>query len=376
MLFIKSRSPCLSALCEGARIVAIFLSIFGRTLIFALALLPGFIPVTLHYFCSCTRKSVRYGSQSCRQACDVYLPRSGFSSSNAVPVVLFVTGGGWVIGYKMWGLVMGYVFQRNGILFVSIDYRNYPQATVPTMVADLELALLWLVENAAAYGGNPDDISLVGQSAGAHLSALLLVKQAARTSDTYAQNYASTSVEESGYAPPRVVLRRWVGISGVYNLSRLMDDLGNRFGLDEQGAHTRLFERVMGSALPQASPTQLVQNLGDQGRLQSLLPPLALFHGTADKTANCEQAREFASALRAVGCRVHEMYFDGATHTDPILESPFSGDDPLMVALLAMVTEHATVESGSTRTTAAPGALLPRMVPAPMIACARWVNAF
>ncbi|ETO03955.1 hypothetical protein RFI_33447, partial [Reticulomyxa filosa] len=46
---------------------------------------------------------------------------------NKYPVVIFVTGGAWMIGYKAWGAFMGMLLAQLGILFVTPDYRNFPQ---------------------------------------------------------------------------------------------------------------------------------------------------------------------------------------------------------------------------------------------------------
>ena len=43
------------------------------------------------------------------------------------PVIIFVSGGAWIIGYKCWGALMGKMFSEHGVIFVTPDYRNFPQ---------------------------------------------------------------------------------------------------------------------------------------------------------------------------------------------------------------------------------------------------------
>ena len=74
------------------------------------------------------------------------------------------------------------------------QYRNFPQARIPGMVDDVHDAIGWVLANAARLGGNPDEVTLVGQSAGAHLSAMVLLRR---------QRTASS-----------LPLRRFIGISG------------------------------------------------------------------------------------------------------------------------------------------------------------------
>lgn len=66
---------------------------------------------------------VRVGLQF-RQQLDIYLPKRSRSQPGAsadpprgrvgCPVVVFVSGGAWVIGYKVWGFLMGITFQHYG----------------------------------------------------------------------------------------------------------------------------------------------------------------------------------------------------------------------------------------------------------------------
>lgn len=43
------------------------------------------------------------------------------------PVIVFLSGGAWIIGYKCWGALMGKMFAEHGVIFVTPDYRNFPQ---------------------------------------------------------------------------------------------------------------------------------------------------------------------------------------------------------------------------------------------------------
>jgi len=108
---------------------------------------------------------------------DVYYQKSYFIRNN--PVVVYVHGGGWCEGSKDKEAFMGEFFQRNGYVAVLINYRLYPETeNIDDMVEDIYNALQWTIKNIGKYGGNPNNISLMGHSAGAHLSTLTTVKAA------------------------------------------------------------------------------------------------------------------------------------------------------------------------------------------------------
>jgi acetyl esterase/lipase len=76
-----------------------------RLIAFVLLLLPGLIPAFVTYLRSeSIKKNIVYGP-SFRHQLDVYLPSGGAKddASKEHPVVIFVTGGAWIIGYKAWG---------------------------------------------------------------------------------------------------------------------------------------------------------------------------------------------------------------------------------------------------------------------------------
>ncbi|MBC8140553.1 MAG: alpha/beta hydrolase [Armatimonadetes bacterium] len=99
-----------------------------------------------------------------------------FSPANKTkcPVVVFIHGGGWQTGDKR-GSAKGKseTFPQNGYVFVSINYRLAPVVKHPVLVQDCAKAIAWVKGNIAKYGGDPDQLFVMGHSAGAHLAALV-----------------------------------------------------------------------------------------------------------------------------------------------------------------------------------------------------------
>jgi para-nitrobenzyl esterase len=92
----------------------------------------------------------------------------------ARPVMVFVHGGGFVAGSIRAPLYDGTAFARNGVVLITVNYRlgipgflHLPDAPDNRGMLDVLAALHWIRENAARFGGDPDNLTLFGQSAGA-----------------------------------------------------------------------------------------------------------------------------------------------------------------------------------------------------------------
>ena len=97
------------------------------------------------------------------------------------PVMVYVHGGGLLSGSGHASMYDGTNFARDAIVLVTVNYRlgaigwlDLPGAPRNRGVLDVLAALRWVRDHIADYGGDPDNITLFGQSAGAILIAALL----------------------------------------------------------------------------------------------------------------------------------------------------------------------------------------------------------
>jgi arylformamidase len=114
----------------------------------------------------------RYG-RGPKQALD-YWPAA--SRTNALaPLVIFVHGGGWKNGDKSnaTGQYKAPHYTGLGYAFASINYGLLPEVPVEQQAADVAKAVAYLKSNATRLGFDPNQIVLMGHSAGAHLVALV-----------------------------------------------------------------------------------------------------------------------------------------------------------------------------------------------------------
>ncbi|MCP3728821.1 carboxylesterase family protein [Sphingomonas sp. MG17] len=103
------------------------------------------------------------------------------------PVMVFIHGGGFVLGSKDVPVQDGTSFARDGVVMVSINYRLgiegfLPIPGVPTNLGlrDMIAALKWVQANIAAFGGDPDNVTVFGESAGAMATANLVASPPAQ----------------------------------------------------------------------------------------------------------------------------------------------------------------------------------------------------
>ncbi|MFF9587996.1 carboxylesterase/lipase family protein [Streptomyces sp. NPDC014646] len=103
-----------------------------------------------------------------------------------LPVLVWIHGGSLLHGSSTVPLYDGAAFARDGVVFVSLNYRLgiegfgvFPNAPANRGLLDQIAALAWVRDNIAAFGGDPDLVTVCGESAGAiGIAALLAAPRA------------------------------------------------------------------------------------------------------------------------------------------------------------------------------------------------------
>jgi acetyl esterase/lipase len=102
---------------------------------------------------------------------DLYLPKGAGKAA----VLVAAHDGGWQLGdrkfYRHWGNYLA----KHGYAVFSIEYRLMKPGvkTWPGVVGDCKAAVQFVRASASDLGLDPDRIGMIGDSAGAHLSALV-----------------------------------------------------------------------------------------------------------------------------------------------------------------------------------------------------------
>ncbi|MGN6499726.1 MAG: carboxylesterase/lipase family protein [Tsuneonella sp.] len=114
---------------------------------------------------------------------NIWAPEHGAGA----PVMVWIHGGGFVVGSKDAPVSDGTEFARSGVVCVAINYRMgidgfLPVPGAPTNLGlrDMLFALQWVQDNIAAFGGDPANVTVFGESAGAMAIANLVASPLAK----------------------------------------------------------------------------------------------------------------------------------------------------------------------------------------------------
>jgi acetyl esterase/lipase len=212
------------------------------------------------------RRDLAYGSDPA-QALDVYaLPAQGTPR----PLIVMVHGGAWAFGDKDYkGVVESKLahWLPRGVVFVSVNYRMLPQQPVSGQVEDLARALAFVQEHAPEWGADPERLTLMGHSAGAHLAALLSADPA---------------------RAQRLGARRW-------DATVALDSAALDVAAIMQRSHLKLYDRAFGTDPGQWRGLSPIEQLTRQA------VPLLAVCSTLRPDRPCDQARDYTARARALG---------------------------------------------------------------------------
>ena len=244
---------------------------------------------------------------------DFYAPKD----LDKAPALVAVHGGGWQIGdrkfYSNWGPYLA----RNGFAVFAIEYRLMKPGvkTYPGSVYDAKAAVQYVRAKADELGVDPDRIGMIGDSAGAHLSALVAL---AGEEPAFSSEYRS---DPNAALPAKV--KAVVGFYGVYDmLAQWQHDLVTR-------PRDNISEKYLGAAphtnrkvFFEASPISYATV--DRNSTRFLL-----IHGDHDDIVDpATQSAAFLIALKQAGFFVRTVVIPGAGHffiTEPVDDTSFGG---------------------------------------------------
>ena len=136
------------------------------------------------------------------------------TTADALPVLIYFNGGGLMAGSGSEPRYDGSSIAKEGVIGVTANYREgvfgffaHPELTAASEYKgsgnygflDQVAAIKWVKENIAAFGGNPDRITIVGESAGSFSVSLLMCSPLSK--DLIAGAMLSSGAEVLPYEP-------------------------------------------------------------------------------------------------------------------------------------------------------------------------------
>jgi para-nitrobenzyl esterase len=133
------------------------------------------------------------GSEDCLTL-NVYTPSRATGESSPMPVMFWIHGGGYVGGASSEPRHNGDFLPLKGVVLVTINYRLgvFGFLALPALAAeqggssgnyglmDMVAALRWVKRNIAAFGGDPDRVTIFGESAGSFAVSTLMAAPSAQ----------------------------------------------------------------------------------------------------------------------------------------------------------------------------------------------------
>ena len=279
---------------------------------------------------------------------DIYTPTSGKS---AYPVVVMYHGGGWLINdNSIMDQSAAYLATHGDYVICNVNYRllgdNDNSVTLNQIVQDVFGAVLWVKDNIGEYHGDSSNIAVTGDSAGGHLSAMIVnmgdrLSSGAFTDESLGFNpsylpagkTAEQVAQQNGLEVQAAILSYGAfdiyqsalnGFEGLANPFWLMSGSIARgvFGADVNATkNPKMYKAV--------SPTYNIPDASDRK-----LPPQLLTAGSEDTLVTPTSVKAYMSKLQSAGQAVQYWEHEGRPHafldsgSNAMLGISFEADAP------------------------------------------------
>lgn len=217
----------------------------------------------------------------------IYTP----NGTGPFPVLLYLHGGGWVIGdLDSYDPICRELCGGVGCIVVSVNYRLAPEHRFPAAIDDAGAALRWVMAHCSDIGGDPQRIAIGGDSAGGNLAAI-------------------TTIEARQSLPGKLCAQLLIYpvTSHVGTPSQSMIDNAEGYLLTQRDM-VWFTDHYLGKGHDGRDPRFNVSCVDD---LSDLPPALVI---TAEFDPLCDEGEAYAAALKKAGGEVKLSRYEGAIH--------------------------------------------------------------
>ncbi len=245
------------------------------------------------------RVELAYGLHP-RQRLDLYRPKDAVVT---LPIVVFFYGGGWEAGDRADYRFAALALVEQGFVVAVPDYRVFPEVAFPAFLEDSAKAVAYVRAHAAAQGGDPKRLFLMGHSAGAYNAAMLALDE---------RLLAAEGV-------PANAIAGMVGLAGPYDFLPLT---------------SKTLQAIF--AQPDMARTQPIAFAREDA------PPMLLATGDDDGTVFPRNTRNLGRRLTELGAPVRTIEYAGLGHPGIVIAlSPlFRGNAPVLADVTRFLKER------------------------------------
>ncbi|MGF1427001.1 alpha/beta hydrolase [Kitasatospora sp. LaBMicrA B282] len=217
----------------------------------------------------------------------------------ALPVVLYLHGGGWVAGSTVsHDRLVRELAVGAGAAVVFVDYDLAPEAPYPTALRQALAATRWVVDRGRAHGLDPSRTAVAGDSAGGNLAAALTLLAA-----------------EHGVRPFRHQVLLHPPLSADCDTASYRQFARGYF---QSAEYLRwLWQQYVPDPARRLEPTAAPLN-AEPHQLAGLPPALVI---TAEADPLRDEAEAYAAKLRAAGVPVTCVRYQGTIHAFAVLDA-------------------------------------------------------
>lgn len=243
---------------------------------------------------------------------DIYRPTKNVFSTS--PVLFFIHGGGWVVGFKesinnnrFNGAINA--LRENGYTIISSDYTLAKKGSspFPRCIQDIGDALKWVQLHADTFQLDLQNLGLMGESAGAHIAMMVAFPD----SNYFGlpDNLPKFQYLVNIYGP--------TDLNGIYEgeLARTLDQMAKKLP-ESVKSNFELSQYIFGfdPALDSLKARNIMGTYSPVNYLRRGIPPVLMIHGTDDQVVPVVQSMDIHTAFDSLGIDNEMHILEGVDH--------------------------------------------------------------